>query len=650
MADSGVLNCPHCDTRYKNRGWLTKHIAKYHEDALQLEKDMTWLQTNAQDISQKEAGLNLSENPFWESTEMIDPNVLTPTPSGPQTIPLCLKANNFIVEKGKTLPASLLATLLPAPGFVEDLNRSLKEQHNVDVLLERFEQEVRYLKCKNFDFSCLGNVKLRKHIESHHPQVSKPSGPDPALLSLGDYLASLESKIEHCRDLILKQSTQTSEQTVLIKKLLTQHIDGSAEKEDDVIPYFKCHQCQFETESRRTLISHIQKKHNEDRHQDVRRWEVPYSCDECGQVFNSEAKFNDHRSAKHSRKTFECPMCAYNNSSEVEVTMHVQYSHPEYMTYSCDKCGQVFNSEACINDHRSAMHAVMEFECPMCDYKNSSEVEVTKHVQYSHPENHACGKCTRHFNSESELRGHTAEEHNAQRILNKYKCEKCQKECNGTSELKSHTKVEHPYCDKCKKDFNTKSDLQNHVSEAHVSKAKFKNTLLLGDSNTKFQNPRLIEKALGGRGLYTPGFVRPRTDRAYCSTRDWPNSRYPENNLEDKVMEQLSVRDHSHVIFGAPCNDITNIGDIQDKSEKYKLAIKSSENCINIAEKALERFPTLEKVIIPERLPRADHLSELSEFSNFALKSLAENSNLSTRIIIAPMDSMYFTNEKKISM
>ena len=82
----------------------------------------------------------------------------------------------------------------------------------------------------------------------------------------------------------------------------------------------------------------------------------------------------------------------------------------------------------------------------------------------------------------------------------------------------------------------------------------------------------------------------------------------------DKDIEQLSLREHSYLIFGAPLNDISNIGDIQSQEEQYKLAIKSSENCIQIAERVLKEFSTLEKVVIPERLPRADHLSDLSEF------------------------------------
>ena len=110
----------------------------------------------------------------------------------------------------------------------------------------------------------------------------------------------------------------------------------------------------------------------------------------------------------------------------------------------------------------------------------------------------------------------------------------------------------------------------------------------------------------------------------------------------------ISIREHSHLIVGAPVNDITNIGDIESKEEQLNLAIKSSENCIAIAERALKEFPLLEKVVIPERLPRADYLSDLSEFSNFVLRSLAEKSKMKARIVVAPMKAMYYTNDKEL--
>ena len=116
----------------------------------------------------------------------------------------------------------------------------------------------------------------------------------------------------------------------------------------------------------------------------------------------------------------------------------------------------------------------------------------------------------------------------------------------------------------------------------------------------------------------------------------------------DKAIEQLSLREHSYLIFGAPVNDISNIGELESDTEKYRMAVKSSENCINIAERMLKHFPKLEKVVITERLPRADYLSDLSEYSNFALKSLAEKSQLNSRIVVVPMENMYYTTEEEI--
>ena len=116
----------------------------------------------------------------------------------------------------------------------------------------------------------------------------------------------------------------------------------------------------------------------------------------------------------------------------------------------------------------------------------------------------------------------------------------------------------------------------------------------------------------------------------------------------DKAVEQLSLREHSFLIFGAPLNDISNIGEIQSTEEQYKLAIKSSENCIRVAERALREFPLLEKVVITERLPRADTLSDLSEFSNFALRSLAEKSKLKSRIVVVQMDCLQYTNDDEM--
>ena len=119
-------------------------------------------------------------------------------------------------------------------------------------------------------------------------------------------------------------------------------------------------------------------------------------------------------------------------------------------------------------------------------------------------------------------------------------------------------------CDKCNKTFTNRNELKSHTDKTHVSRMKFKNTLLVADSHSKYQNPRLIEReSLGGQGLFAPSFMHPRVGRAYCSSPDWPNSYYLENNLKDKIPELLRSREHSLLIFGAPGNNISNIGSIE---------------------------------------------------------------------------------------
>ena len=105
-----------------------------------------------------------------------------------------------------------------------------------------------------------------------------------------------------------------------------------------------------------------------------------------------------------------------------------------------------------------------------------------KHIENHHPETFTCNKCDQGFKSKGELNIHIANVH---------------KEAN-PNPASGHS--QHNFnCDKCNNEFTSEVNLNKHVTQMHVSKAKVKNTLLLGDSNARYQNPRIIEKALGGK-------------------------------------------------------------------------------------------------------------------------------------------------------
>ena len=150
-------------------------------------------------------------------------------------------------------------------------------------------------------------------MEDKHPKVS----PDPDMPSLGDYLANLERKIDQCYSHMIKQSS-------LIEKLFSRPDSQPISVMQEIIQFYKCDQCQFETEG-----VDILNNHKRDKHESNFSRNESFSRDQCDQRFTHIYEFNNHKSTTHKKKTFECPMCDYISSLETEITNHVEHSHPD---------------------------------------------------------------------------------------------------------------------------------------------------------------------------------------------------------------------------------------------------------------------------------------------------------------------------------
>ena len=113
--------------------------------------------------------MNQEPNPsvnILEESIIISGTTTKPNASFP--VPLCQKANKYIIERGKTLPATLLTS---GPGFVDEINNSLEiqqDQTQVFDLLTRFEEEIKVNKCTKCDFTSLGLNRMRKHMDEEH--------------------------------------------------------------------------------------------------------------------------------------------------------------------------------------------------------------------------------------------------------------------------------------------------------------------------------------------------------------------------------------------------------------------------------------------------------------------------------------------------
>ena len=202
-------------------------------------------------------------------------------------------------------------------------------------------------------------------------------------------------------------------------------------------------------------------------------------------------------------------------------------------------------------------------------------------------------------------------------------------------------------CNKCDHTATNERRMSNHVENIHTKaqQATAPLALLVGDSHLGSVNRREVEKVLGrGPRLIAPGAIRPREDRAYCSTPEWPGARYPQNSLQQMVPELLGERKYTSLIMMAPTNDITNLKQVRSKQEQEKLAIQSARNTIQVAVMALK---SVEKVLILEQPIRLDEMAGLSEFSKLKLREFAKSCPQAGRIKIGSSRPDILNTEKK---
>ena len=166
--------------------------------------------------------------------------------------------------------------------------------------------------------------------------------------------------------------------------------------------------------------------------------------------------------------------------------------------------------------------------------------------------------------------------------------------------------------------------------------------LLVGDSHTKIVSNRHLEKTCKGQRLRYPARTKPSEGSSYTTTKYWPNAKFPESNLEDRVPDLLKEKDYTYMITLAPSNNITNIKDMENHLQN-ELAEHTALETLLIVEKAIQDSDNLEDAIIVELPPRVDshRLQDLTEYSNFVLRGAVSKSSLKHKITVASLDALW---------
>ena len=405
--------------------------------------------------------------------------------------------------------------------------------------------------------------------------------------------------------------------------------------------------------------------------------DLTYKCDECsfsaiwaGEFFNHKAQVHGLQVPGDSSDPLLYFLAEQNEeyrTNLIETMLKVQSltDHVQTLTNqlaqfvgtwapaNCTKCNYTAANSDLLSSHMTTKHRprAEPSNCTKCDYTAANSDLLSNHMKTKHrhraePLNESPDMIPAPQEQQEVLASslpsaqpptYAEQVRGGPTTAQTFNCAECRYKCSNQDKLSRHANMKH--------------------NRVYLGPQR---TLLVGDSRVKSLDPRVIEKALGDGLLYVPGSLkiplqpqgqsRGHPGRAYCSSRDWPYSKFPAASLEDRVPELLAVRNYTNLVVQAPCSDITNILKVQDRSSHRGLACQSALNTLAVVEQALRVNPSLQQAMILEHLPRADsdYLNALSQHSSAVLREAVAASKLNDKIVVAPSSPLECTNEQKM--
>ena len=240
-----------------------------------------------------------------------------------------------------------------------------------------------------------------------------------------------------------------------------------------------CQFCDFETESKSIMISHVKSIHTEV------SLEVSNikSCKFCPFTTSCRKEFKLHRKTEHTDllKVYSCSECTYQTTSEEGFKLHKKF-HGEMKDcpgVKCEFCEYIYKHDPAdekglrkckmrLNEHMNDEHAEFKLKCDQCEKTVWTQQQLKVHkMRHEHTTGNGtltCDKCGYICKSAHRLKLHIDAVHLGVR---KHLCDWCPAAFATTSALNkhilSHTDERNFKCQFCEKAFHSKGNLQTHI-------------------------------------------------------------------------------------------------------------------------------------------------------------------------------------------
>ena len=181
-----------------------------------------------------------------------------------------------------------------------------------------------------------------------------------------DWMTKNTADLTEMLDLIPKESLEIIE----IVKEEPQNMFDSQDTMKSTLEELKCEECDFKSESKRSIRMHKSKLH-----------EPPLlSCTECNIKVKSKETLKYHRERKH--KKFTCENCDFTANTARNLKIHREKQHTKKQPLACQKCNYKGNSSVLLKAHINSKHALTK--CEFCEFSSSTPKDVRLHTLKNH--------------------------------------------------------------------------------------------------------------------------------------------------------------------------------------------------------------------------------------------------------------------------
>ncbi|KAG4073424.1 hypothetical protein HA402_000648 [Bradysia odoriphaga] len=204
-----------------------------------------------------------------------------------------------------------------------------------------------------------------------------------------------EGQLFHCRACDFTSETKTDIRSHIRKKHVYPMFPPPLEKRRQYI----CDYCGMQLKSKHALLKHFLIHTNTKTHQ----------CRFCGKFFRLKSATKIHERQHTGEKPYQCHECGKAFISKGSLTTH-RKTHEE-TTYPCEICGKVFRLSVHLGNHVKTHRVERDFKCTICSKTFNTRIYLMRHMEIHSERKHKCHFCDSTFNTGDGRRQHQRHKH-----------------------------------------------------------------------------------------------------------------------------------------------------------------------------------------------------------------------------------------------